>query len=192
VPEPLRGNAYAIVELAAVGRAGDELVRALRALGPVMDTVAPAPLEALFDLHMDPVDPVPFGSAHRLTDELPVDVLEAWTEAVLASPAVLMGELRHLGGALRHGGTGALGGLDAEFAFFAGGVPVGPEAAAVAEGLNRVSAVLAPHDAGRYLNFTEQPDDSRRFWRPEVHERLALIRAEVDPDGLLQPNHGAA
>src|SRR4029077_10141834 len=45
VPEPLRGNAFALVEAVYLGREADgvELMRPLRELGPVLDTTADIP-----------------------------------------------------------------------------------------------------------------------------------------------------
>lgn len=60
VPEPLRGNAFALVEAVFLGgaAAADELLAPLRALGHVMDTLRVMPARELSTLHMDP--PMPF------------------------------------------------------------------------------------------------------------------------------------
>jgi hypothetical protein len=60
VPEALRGNAFALVEIVVTGdlARADELVAPLRALGPALDTVRVMPARELSPPHMDPPAPV--------------------------------------------------------------------------------------------------------------------------------------
>ena len=61
IPEPVRGQSFVVVEAIWLGEPadGDRLLEPLRALGPVMDTMAEMPIEGLSHLHMDPEEPVP-------------------------------------------------------------------------------------------------------------------------------------
>jgi FAD/FMN-containing dehydrogenase len=63
VPEPLRGNSFAVVEAIYCGDPadGEVLVAPLRAVGNVgMDTMAVQPPAGITELHMDPPEPVPY------------------------------------------------------------------------------------------------------------------------------------
>ncbi|HMJ03023.1 MAG TPA: FAD-binding oxidoreductase, partial [Conexibacter sp.] len=78
VPEPMRGNAFAIIEAVCLTdeAAGAELLAPLRALGPTMDTFAMMPPAEIAELHMDPPDPMPFDSTHALVSELTPETIE--------------------------------------------------------------------------------------------------------------------
>ena len=104
VPEIVRGKSFAIVEAAYLGSEADgaDLLRPLRDLGPEMDTFATVPPEALAHLHMDPIDPVPYVSAHAMLGELTERALDEALAAVgpgAGSPVSF--EIRHAGGARR-------------------------------------------------------------------------------------------
>ena len=67
IPEIVRGKSFSIVEAAYLGgeAEGAELLEPLRELGPVMDTFAMVPPAALAELHMDPIEPVPYDEHPR-------------------------------------------------------------------------------------------------------------------------------
>ena len=73
---------------------------------------------------------------------------------------------------------------------FAGG-PVFEESMAVAvqAQLALVEGALAPYDAGRYLNFVEEPHDTGVSFPADTHSRLEAAKAAYDPDGRFQANH---
>src|SRR5262245_27647464 len=103
IPEIVRGKSFSIVEVAYLGGEADgaELVAPVRELGPVMDTFAMVPPAALAELHMDPVEPVPYASAHSMLGELTERALDEALAAVgpgAGSPVSF--EIRHAGGAL--------------------------------------------------------------------------------------------
>ena len=52
-----------------------------------------------------------------------------------------------------------------------------------------VSGALAPYDAGRYLNFVEEPTDSSVAFPADGYARLQRVRAEYDPEGHFEANH---
>jgi FAD/FMN-containing dehydrogenase len=74
---------------------------------------------------------------------------------------------------------------------FGVGIPVTPEiGAAVHAGLAALIGAIAPWDIGSaYLNFTEEPVDSAKFYTAEAYARLRRVKAEVDPDGVFRGNH---
>jgi hypothetical protein len=65
---------------------------------------------------------------------------------------------------------------------------VGPAGAALEGDLARVEAVFERHDAGRYLNFTEEPHTIGDVLGADAATRLRSIRARVDPDEVLLAN----
>jgi hypothetical protein len=200
VPEPLRGNAFALVEATVIGdeAAGAELLRPLRELGPVLDTFEVRGVETLQQLHMDPEHPVPGLGDGMLLGELTPETVEAVVG--VAGPGsgspLLSVELRHLGGALSTPApaNGALSALDAAFAVFAVGIAGDLEGkAAVERHVDAVLAALRPWDAGTiYFNFTERPAAGRRIYPEHVEHRLRRVKAAYDPSGLIRSNHPIA
>ena len=197
IPEPLRGQSFAMVEVAFLGGkdAGDQLVEPLRALGPLMDTIAMVPPADLAGLHMDPLDPMPYLAESQLLGRLDEAGIDAFVAA--AGPgsgsALTSAEIRHLGGALARpqDRQGALGTVDGAFLTFAVGVLAVPELGAVhQQALAGIAAALAPYDDGRrYLNFTETSTDAARFFGPEAYQRLRAVKAAYDPENRFRANH---
>ena len=197
VPEPLRGRAFVVVE--AVVLAGEEeagnVLGALRALGPELDTGAVVPVEALQMLHMDPPGPVPGAGDGWLLAELPSDAVDALVAAAGAGSGspLLAVDLRHLGGALgvSSPGAGAADVLDGEFAVFA--VGIAPDAGARAKVMGHIDVVaerLAPWRAERaFRNFAETPRPAAAFDGEETLARLRRVKAAYDPQGLIVANH---
>src|SRR5919112_1953958 len=79
VPEPMRGRAFALVEIAYIGDVltGAELLRPLRALGPELDTCATIPAPVLQTLHMDPAQPVAGDAEGALLTDFPANAIDA-------------------------------------------------------------------------------------------------------------------
>lgn len=196
LPELVRGKSLAIFNAAFLGEQADgaELIAPLRELGPEMDTFAMVPATALSELHMDPVDPMPYLTGHSLIGELPgrlVDDLVAVAGPGSDSPLTGV-ELRHMGGAMSRppegaGVTATLPGKYLTFAFAA--VPAPEMAPPVEARLAQVAGVFEPYDAGRYLNFTEERDDVEAMFPAGSMERLARVKLDYDPDGLFRANH---
>jgi FAD/FMN-containing dehydrogenase len=198
IPEFLRGRALIVIDGAYIGdqATASAALQPLRDLGPEMDTFATIPPVALSRIHMDPEGPTPaIGAGGRMLRELTDETIDAFLAAAGpgSNSALLMAEIRHLGGALGRApeGHGALAGFGGEYTTFAGGIPVNPEiTAAIHVGLATLSDALAPWDAGSaYLNFTEETVDPALFYSPEAYARLRRIKAEVDPAGLFRGNH---
>jgi FAD/FMN-containing dehydrogenase len=196
VPEPLRGRDVVTIDAAIVGdRAfGARQMQALRDLGPEIDTFDMVPPVALSRLHNDPAAPMPVLTDHRLLRDLPAEAVDAFVAAAgpASGSALLMAEIRHLGGALAVAkpGNGALARLDAGYLLFGGGLAIPELIPALQASLPRLKAALAAWDAGRgYLNFGENPGDSRRFYDELTHRRLARIKTQVDPRDMFCSNH---
>ena len=200
IPEHVRGRSFAVVEAAYLGgeAEGAELMAPLRELGAEMDSFATIPAPALAGLHMDPPEPVPAMTDHRLVGELPAEGIDALLAAAgpgSGSP-LLSVELRQLGGALARSAPehGAVDRLRGEYSMFAVGVPMSEElAAASEEAFGRVGEALAPYDAGSALfNFQERPTDAARLFERDTYARLQAVRAEHDGDGVFRANHAVA
>ncbi len=196
VPEPVRGQSFAVVEAVCLGgeAEGAAALAPLRALGPAIDTFAMVPPAGIAELHMDPRDPVPGASEHSLLGELDTAAIDAFVAAVgpESGCTLVSAELRHTGGALSRtpAGAGALGRLPGEFAMFAVGIAAGPELTAATEAdLARVAAAVAPYEAGHYLNFVEEATKTEAAFEPEIAARLLAAREAYDPERRLHPNH---
>ena len=196
IPELVRGKSFTVVEAAFLGgeEEGRELVAPLRDLGPEMDTFALVPPAGLSELHMDPVDPVPYVTGHALVGELPEEAIEAFAAAAgpgSGSPLISV-ELRHCGGELRREApdAGALAALPGGYLMFAVGAVMAPEMVPPLEAtLGRLGEVFAAYDAGRYSSFTEQPHDVATMFPAPALERLRELRAKYDPEGIFRASH---
>ncbi len=197
IPEPLRGNAFAMVEAAFLGGENQaaELLAPLRELGPAIDSFAMQPVTGLLELHMDPPQPVPGRGDHQLLADLDADSLAALVAAVgpdSGSPLVSF-EIRQLGGALgrRGEGSGALGALCGRYLTFGVGIPGSEaEAEAIVASLGDARRALEVVDSGgHYANFTETPVAAASIYGERTLARMREIRTRIDPDGLLRANH---
>jgi FAD/FMN-containing dehydrogenase len=195
VPAPLRGRAFAVIELVHAGAEADELLRPLRALAPEVDTCRPMPVSDLHTIHNDPPEPVPGITDTALLDGLPAAAVDAFIGAAGAdSRSTLLGaELRHLGGALAVAPdeAGATATIDAPFSAFGVGIGAAPEEAAATEThLTRLRSALAPYETPRsYLNFVDRPCDTRAMFRPAAYMLLRQVKTRVDPDDVIRANH---
>jgi hypothetical protein len=197
LPEPLRGQAFAVIEAAYLGDAesGAELIGPLRRLGPDRDTFAMIPAPALGQLNMDPDQPVPLQADGTFLTDLPAAAVDALT--VVAGPdadtPLSSVEVRHLGGALSRPvpGGGAQPSIDASYLIFSGGFTPTPElAAAVREQAHAVKDALAAwHASYDYYNFAETPAAASAVLPPASYQRLQKIKTSYDPDQMIISAH---
>jgi FAD/FMN-containing dehydrogenase len=194
LPPFLSGRSVVVVDGAFAGDvdAGRAVVAPLRALAPELDTWGPASPAAMSRLHMDPEQPTPIASASSLLGEIDTAGLDEFGAAV--QPPLLVGELRHLGGALSRvpEDAGALGSLHGEYALLGGGI-VAESSREIDAALLRLRAATATYETGAlYPNFTEWPAAVSRFYTDAVYARLQRVRARVDPHELMVANHPIA
>jgi hypothetical protein len=113
-----------------------------------------------------------------------------------ARTALLMAELRQMGGAFGRSGDdhGALARIDGAYVAFAGGMPIDEQVGAAVERDSReLLAAMRGYGHGRaYSNFAERPVDARSFYGDDTYRELRAIRERIDPDGLLRANHEIA
>ena len=149
----------------------------------------PASPAALSHLHMDPEWPIPFAGDSALLGEIDAAGLDAF--AAVVQPPMMVGELRHLGGALSRvaDGAGALGSLRGDYVILGGGV-VGDSSSEIDAALVRLRAATAAYETGAlYPNFTERPADSSCFFTEADYARLQRIRMAFDPHELIVASH---
>ncbi|MEP9361503.1 FAD-binding oxidoreductase [Nocardioides sp. CN2-186] len=197
LPPFLSGRSLAIIDGAVLGsdERGAELLAGLRALKPEMDTFGRVPAKSLVRLHMDPEGGAPFASDSAMLGSFPDAAVDAFLAEAGpdATSSLLVAELRQLGGALGrpHEGGGVLSRLDAQFLSFAGGMAITPEMGAQAhQDAVRFTEALSPFANGRqYLNFAENPIDTRTAYDADVWTQLTGIRSAIDPHGVFAANH---
>jgi FAD binding domain/Berberine and berberine like len=196
MPEPLRAGKFAMVEGVWIGdRAGcDDLLRPLRALGPVLDTFEVTPPAGIAELHMDPREPLPALLESAFLEELPAKAIEDFVAACRPEPGSPLAsvELGHMGGAMartapQHGARASFPGA---YSMFAIGVPEDAgSAAAILHELGRVRDAAAAHEVGAYLNYVDVPSDPGRFFDPDTLARLRKVKAQYDPGNVIRANH---
>jgi hypothetical protein len=197
LPELIRGKSFTVVQAAYLGseRDGSELLRPIAELGPDMNTFGMVEPAALGHLAMDPEDPVPYVSAARMVEHPTPATIDAFLGA--AGPGsgsqLVSVELRSMGGALarRAPGAGARATLAGDYAMFAIGAVMAPEARdAILGQAERVAEALTPWDAGlRYANFEEKSADARLFYDEDTFRLLRALRTEWDGADVFLANH---
>jgi UDP-N-acetylenolpyruvoylglucosamine reductase len=194
IPESVRGQSFVVVEAVWLGDTaeGDRLLEPLRALGPVMDTIAEMPIEGLSRLDMDPEEPVPGAADGGMLNEVDDELIDRFVERMVGAP-ILSAEIRHLGGAVaRHSSQhGALNAFDAPYVMFAFGLTPTPELVEVVEAVVAdLRQALEPWEADHtYMNFAETSRKSATLFSSESYHRLRRIKAIVDPTDLIRSNH---
>ena len=199
LPEPLRGRAFVVVEAAYLGDAGPGagLIGPLRRLGPELDTFATIPPSALWQLNMDPDQPMPFHGTGAFLSDFPAAAIDALvglagpdTDTTLATI-----EVCHLGGALARPAPdgGAQPSIDANYLLIAAGItPTSDLAAAVRAQAQAVKDALVPWHAGYdYYNSEENPAPASAVLPSVSHRRLQEIKAAYDPDQVIISAHPA-
>jgi FAD/FMN-containing dehydrogenase len=197
VPEMLRGRQIVVVSAAFLGSRedGEWLLGPMRELAPEIDTFETMEPLGLSYLHGDPETPVPVLSDQAIVDDLPQGAIDAFVEKAGpdAGTALLMAELRHMGGAFARSGEGhgALSHIDGGYVLFAGGMPIDEQVGAAVERDSReLMEAMRRYGHGRnYSNFAERPVDAASFYGEDTYRRLREIRSGIDPDGLMRANH---
>jgi FAD/FMN-containing dehydrogenase len=201
IPEPLRGRKWLAISAACVGsrEEGERAIAPLREIGEAaVDTFDQIPASGLTQIAMDPEPPVPALGHHRVLAELPDDAIDAFVD--VAGPEsgapLLLGELRHLGGALRRPaeGGGALDKLDGEFVMLGIGMLMDPALREpITSSLDKLADAMNPWAAeGGYFNYAERPCEVDAILPAETCRRLAEVKRSWDPDELILANHSVA
>jgi len=201
VPEPLRDTPLLTFGAVGIGDLGaaESAIAPMRQLAePIMDGFDRMQTSQISRIHMDPEQPVPGVGHSKLIRELPDDALEAFFGEVGpdAGSPLLLAEFVQLGGALGRPDPdgGALTHLDADFLMFGTGMAMTPAMGTGAfEALSRLEAAMEPWTAdGAFLNFTDRPADCEAIFDAETAARLARVKREWDPNGVIRANHAPA
>ena len=180
---------------------GADLLAPLRALGPIVDTVATIPSTAIATVANDPTDPLPVVERGRLLDRLTPDAIDRLLEAVGpdSDSQLLLVALRHLGGQIARG-TSADSPLthpDAHYLAMGIGVPFEPALVEVLTGqLDRLYEALAGFDGGSpipsFHGKGATPATVQGAYDPESWARLVALKSEYDPKNIFSYNHNIA
>lgn len=192
IPELLRGKLMVHVRIAFTGpaSAGESILRPLRALGPVHDTVADMPYTSVAGIHHDPTDPQSYTERSTMLRDL--GCAGARDLVSLAGPdsgcVDVMVELRHLGGALGRPAESpnAVGNRDATFSL---STLTAPESDVDMPLVDRMTAWSTGR---RYLNFLGGPATAhltRDAYDVPTYARLADLKARYDPANTFRVNH---
>jgi FAD binding domain len=201
IPEEIRGKKWFAIMACCIGskEEGEKLIAPLREIGePAMDAFDQIPAPALTRIAMDPEPPVPGLGHHATINELPDEAIDAFvaTAGPETDSALLLAELRHLGGALRRApeNAGALDKLDAEYVMLGIGMLMDPAMREPIQGqLDRLHDALSPWAAdGGYYNYAERPCDLEAILPEETCKRLSHVKRSWDPDNLIVANHSVA
>ena len=196
IPAELRGRRLLVIDGAVLGSDAEAaaVIAPLRALRPEFDTVSRVAAPSLVRLHLDPEGPTPAYASSRLLSGLPDSAIAAVIGAVGPGSGSRLDitEFRQLGGALRRPDPGsALASLDGDFLVL--GLAIGDDPAEWDRSRDeaaRLLHALEPWTTGRqYLPMLDDKTDTRKAFPPDVHARLAALRAAVDPDRLFVGQH---
>lgn len=195
VPEPLRGGSFAVVRGCWSGDvdAGRRLVDEWREWRtPLIDMWDERPFTDADAISMDPVEPMPHLVTTEWFEDLPDDAIDVIARRVRpaagSAPLVVVGEIRHAGGAVARAAAGAANdrARSGEFLLeLIAAVPDPQGALAVESALRVTRQELAPFVTGAaYLNLVSGPERAARAYAAfgaENRRRLAGIKAAVDP-----------
>jgi len=192
VPEEMRGRSFVALRFAFPGdlAEGEHLAAPLRALAPALtDALGPLPLAQVGLIHNDPEGAGPSWSNGTLLSPIDQDFATALLAAVGPGAPFVAVELRHLGGATRRDvvGGSAVGGRSGAYTLSLIGMPdPGLFPAVLPAAAEAVYEALRPWiNAESTINFASHSLAGTPSWSPETAARLAEVRAEYDPRGVL-------
>jgi FAD/FMN-containing dehydrogenase len=201
VPEPLRGQSFAVVRGALPGplEVGEGILAYWREWQPpVIDLFGPLPMARVAEVSQDPLDPLPVevdGYWLRRLSDATIDELVTTAFPTDGPPPFLFVEIRHtaLPASNEPESLIALATQDATMLLTSVAItPTLEAAAAVRATVDALLGRVAPDLTGRpYLNFVE---GARRRERVEAalgidaYRRLAALKSRLDPDDLF--DHG--
>lgn len=202
LPEPLRGAFVVALRIGYLGSAADgaELIAPLRESAPaLMDLVGEKPFTAIGEIHMDPVDPMPYFDRSACLEEFSGSTARALVELTGPESGCTLAnvEIRALGGAFdrepANPNSVPSRGLPYVVFGFAVGAPGRGEV--LRADLAKVIDGLAPWSSGRNMVNFLSPDEAtdtggvRGVYGPERFERLAAVKKQYDPTNVFRFNH---
>ncbi|WP_295836160.1 FAD-binding oxidoreductase [uncultured Microbacterium sp.] len=185
LPPFLSGRSVVVIDGAILetnARAA-ELLAPLRELAPEIDSFGRIPASALVQVHMDPPQPTPAVTRHRMLSSLPEEAVAAFV-AASEDPGLFVAELRHLGGAAARpaADAGAVSAVAGDYLVHGIAVPPVPEAvpAAAAAATALVDALAPWAGDGLALTFIDGGADRALGFGASI-DRLRALKADGDP-----------
>ncbi|MEW2296102.1 FAD-binding oxidoreductase [Streptomyces sp. NPDC006743] len=205
LPEPLRGAFVVHLRVGYLGSAadGERLLAPLRAVAPpLLDLVGEKPYTSLGEIHLDPVDPMPYYDRSVCLGEFTGETVEALVRlAGRGSGCTLANvEIRALGGAFDREPAvpNAVSTRGVPFVVFGFAVGGADQADALRGGLAEVVDGLEPWALERNMVNFLSPDEAtapegvRAVYGPERYDRLAGVKRRYDPSNVFRFNHNVA
>jgi hypothetical protein len=202
LPEPLRGAFVVHLRIGHLGSAadGDQLVAPLRAAAPVLiDLVGEKPFASIGEIHMDPVDPMPYFDRSVCLEEFSEKTAQAFVELTGAESGCTLAnvEIRALGGAFDREPEfpNSVPSRGLPYVVFAFAVGAPDQAATLRADLARLVDGLAPWAAERNMVNFLSPDEAtdtegvRAVYGAERFDRLASVKKRYDPANVFRFNH---
>lgn len=197
LPEMLRGQSFAIVRGCYCGPVteGEQILRHWREWQqPLIDDFKTIPFSQAAIISNDPVDPLPSFQTGAWLRELSDPAIEAivhYARGTEQMHNLIFAEIRHAGGAIQRvsADSAVFGNRDAELLLWLVGLtPTTEDHQALVAYLDRLKTVLRPYlTGGVYMNALEGIESQQRIrsgLAPGGYDRLALVKAQVDPDNL--------
>ncbi len=202
VPEPMRGQTFATVDVVFVGEPDDgaRLIEPIRAAAPVLlDQVRPFTIGQLGEVSAEPEQPIPSLDWSAAITELDHQGFDSLIAAFRnATPSGLtMIQLRPLGGAITELGADAhavVGHLDAEYlAFGAAILPASGQLLDPLEVFGPLDDAIDGRTERRIVpSMLPSGDDLTSAYPPQTLSRLARIKRAIDPENIVRSNRPLA
>jgi FAD/FMN-containing dehydrogenase len=194
LPEEIRGQSFAAVAFTFLGAEATAQARMapLAAVpGRLLSTAGPLPISELGDVAAEPVDPTPALEYAQLLHSLDDATVAGLVEQVgtRGGTPITITQVRHLGGALREGGTSAFGTIEEEYLLQGIGVPAVPELVPAIEGaFAGLDSAAATVGSGRAPLAFLAETPTVRWWGAETRARLVAAKQDLDPLGIVRSN----
>ncbi len=202
LPEPLRGAFVVHLRIGYLGSADDgaALIAPLRAAAPALiDLVGEKPFTSIGEIHMDPVDPMPYFDRSLCLESFDEKAAEVFVDLTGPESGCTLAnvEIRALGGAFDREPKvpNAVPSRGLSFVVFGFAVGAPEQAESLRAELARVVDGLAPWTAGRNMVNFLSPDEAtdaagvRELYGAERYDRLAAVKRRYDPANVFRFNH---
>ncbi|PSM42955.1 FAD-dependent oxygenase [Streptomyces dioscori] len=202
LPGPLRGAFVVHLRIGYLGSAaeGEELIAPLRAAAPaLLDLVGEKPFSAVGEIHLDPVDPMPYFDRTVCLREFTRETADALVRLTGADSGCTLAnvEIRALGGALDDAPAvpNSVPTRGVPFVVFAFAVGGADRAESLRADLAEVMDGLAPWSVQRRMVNFLSPDEAtteqemRSAYGDERYTRLTRVKQRHDPSNVFRLNH---
>ncbi|MEE4543116.1 FAD-binding oxidoreductase [Streptomyces sp. V4-01] len=202
LPAALRGAFVVHLRIGYLGTAadGERLVAPLRAAAPVLlDLLGEKPFTSIGEIHLDPVDPLPYVDRSVCLDDFTEKTAHTLVELTGPRSGCTLAnvEIRALGGALDREPAvpNAVPSRGLPYVVFGFAVGAPDQAEQLRADLARVVDGLAPWAAERNMVNFLSPDEAtdaagvRAVYGAERYDRLAAVKKRYDPANVFRFNH---